>query len=62
MKYLKEYVESKIVINKSEFIGILVPIKEDDDINNAISDAKKKYPKATHYVTAWIREKVSTLF
>lgn len=55
MKYLKEYVESKIVINKSEFIGILVPIKADEDINNAINDAKKKYPKANHYVTAWIR-------
>lgn len=55
MKYLKEYAESKIVINKSEFIGILVPVETDEDIENAISAAKKKYPKATHYVTAWIR-------
>lgn len=55
MKYLKEYTESKIIIKKSEFIGILVPIKKDEDIDNAINAAKKKYPKATHYVTAWIR-------
>jgi len=55
MKYLKEYVESKIIIKKSEFIGILVPIQKDEDIDNAISTAKKKYPKATHYVTAWVR-------
>lgn len=55
MNYLKEYVESKIIINKSEFIGILIPVETDEDISNAINDAKKKYPKATHYVTAWIR-------
>jgi|SRR5690625_4693304 len=55
MKYVKEYVESKIEIKRSEFIGILVPITNDDDITNAINDAKKKYPKATHYVTAWVR-------
>lgn len=55
MNYVKEYVESKIYIKKSEFIGILVPINSDEDITNAINDAKKKYPKATHYVTAWVR-------
>ncbi|VEU80401.1 IMPACT family protein [Haploplasma axanthum] len=55
MKYLKEQTEEKIVIQKSEFIGILYPIKNDEDINNSINDAKKRYPKATHYVTAWIR-------
>lgn len=55
MKYLHERTESKIIIKKSEFIGILYPIEKDEDINEAILDAKKAYPKATHYVTAWIR-------
>lgn len=55
MKYLKAYTESKIIIKKSEFIGILVPIKNDEDIKTSLDEAKKKYPKATHYVTAWVR-------
>lgn len=55
MIYLKEYTEAKMVVKKSEFISILVPIFSDEDITNAINDAKKKYPKATHYVTAWVR-------
>lgn len=57
MRYLKSQIESSITIKKSEFIGILYPIENDDDINNAISDAKKRYPKATHYVTANIQGK-----
>ena len=55
MRYLKEQVETSITIKKSEFIGILYPIETDEDITNAISDAKKRYPKATHYVTANIK-------
>lgn len=55
MKYLYEQVEDKMIINKSEFIGILYPIENDEDISNAIADAKKRYPKANHYVTAWIK-------
>lgn len=55
MKYLKEQTEDKIIINKSEFIGILYPITSDESIEIAIKDAKKRYPKATHYVTAWIK-------
>lgn len=55
MKYLLKQVESKIVINKSEFVGILYPINTESDIDDALKDAKKRYPKATHYVTAWIR-------
>ncbi|HHW79803.1 MAG TPA: YigZ family protein [Acholeplasmataceae bacterium] len=55
MRYLKEQIEEKIIIKKSEFIGILYPIETDEDINKAILDAKKRYPKATHYVTANIR-------
>lgn len=55
MKYLKEKFETSIMINKSEFISLLYPIKEDDDINKYILETKAKYPKATHYVTAWVR-------
>lgn|SRR5690554_6133922 len=55
MKYLKEMVQANLIIKKSEFIGILYPIETDLDIEEAIIDAKKRYPKATHYVTATIR-------
>lgn len=52
MNYVKAQVETSIIIRKSEFIGILYPIETNEDITDAISDAKKRYPKATHYVTA----------
>lgn len=55
MKYLKEKFETSITINKSEFISVLYPIKDDSDINKYILETKTKYPKATHYVTAWVR-------
>lgn len=55
MKYLKQQIEEKLIINKSEFISILYPVETDLDIDLAIKDAKKRYPKATHYVTAWVR-------
>lgn len=55
MRYLKEQVESSITIKRSEFIGILYSIETDEDISVAINDAKKRYPKATHYVTANIK-------
>lgn len=57
MKYLKETCEEKLIINKSEFISILYKIDNDQDIDLAIKDAKKRYPKANHYVTAWVRGK-----
>ena len=55
MKYLHERTEDKLIIKKSEFIGILYPFEKDEDFDLALADAKKRYPKATHYVTAWIR-------
>ncbi|MDY0278862.1 MAG: YigZ family protein [Acholeplasma sp.] len=55
MKYLKAINTEKLIINKSEFISILYPISNDEDILNHIKETKKLYPKATHYVTAWVR-------
>lgn len=54
MKYLHEKIEAKIIINKSEFIACLFPLISQDEINDYIDIVKVKYPKATHYVTAWI--------
>jgi len=54
MKYLKEYSEARLVINKSEFIACLFPINSQNEINDHLLSIKNKYPKATHYVTAWI--------
>ncbi|WP_026391518.1 IMPACT family protein [Haploplasma modicum] len=55
MKYLKAEISNSIIINKSEFITILFYIENNEQIDEYILYAKKKYPKATHYVTAWIR-------
>lgn len=55
MKYLKEETTNSIVINKSEFITILFYVENSLQIDEFILLAKKRYPKANHYVTAWIR-------
>lgn len=57
MRYLLKQVEQKFIEKKSEFIGILYPVTSDEDMALALKDAKMRYPKATHYVTANIRGK-----
>lgn len=41
-------------IKKSRFIAILYPVKNEDDVLNYLTDAKLKYPNATHYCYAYI--------
>ena len=43
MKYLKEYSEARLVINKSEFIACLFPINSQDEINDHLLSIKNKY-------------------
>ncbi|MGE4320624.1 MAG: YigZ family protein [Acholeplasmataceae bacterium] len=52
MLEIKDQFEHKIVINKSDFIGLLYPITSKEDIETYLLDAKTKYPKATHYCYA----------
>ncbi|WP_162146880.1 IMPACT family protein [Acholeplasma granularum] len=54
MYYLEKQVESKIIIDRSEFIGILTPISDTKEIPEILKSIRKKYPKANHYVTAYV--------
>ncbi len=52
MYEINKIYENQITINKSDFIAILYPIRDKEDISICIEDAKEKYPKATHYCYA----------
>lgn len=50
---LKEEI-SEIEILKSKFISILIPIENEEEIAFKIKELKKIYPKAKHYIYAYI--------
>lgn len=54
MKSIKECVQNKIVIEKSEFISILYPIKDSFEAKELIKETRKEYSDATHVVHAYI--------
>lgn len=54
MKKIKEYYENEIVINKSRFIGIIIPLSNDYQVKDILKELNKKYPKATHYCYAYV--------
>lgn len=56
MYYLKDRIEHKLVIERSEFITIIEPLESMDRIPKILKEVRKKYPKATHYCTAYIFE------
>ena len=56
MYYLKDRIEHKLVIERSEFITIIEPLEDMAMIPEILKDVRKKYPKATHYCTAYIFE------
>lgn len=54
MYTIKKNVTTEIIINKSRFIGILMPIDNIEDINNILNNIKCEYKDATHYCYAYI--------
>lgn len=56
MYYLKDRIEHKLVIERSEFITIIEPLEDMAMIPEILKDVRKKYPKATHYCTAYVFE------
>jgi uncharacterized YigZ family protein len=54
MKSIKTSVESKYVVEKSEFITILHPIKDSFEAKELIKETRKEYSDATHVVHAYI--------
>ncbi len=53
-KTVKEIVTAELIIKKSRFISILIPLKQLQDADKSIQDAKQKYPGANHYCFAYI--------
>lgn len=54
MYTIKKNVTTEIIINKSRFIGILIPVDNIEDINNILNNIKCEYKDATHYCYAYI--------
>lgn len=54
MFYIKEKKVETIEIQKSKFIGILLPINSIDEAKNELELIRKEYIKATHYCYAYV--------
>ena len=52
--YILEKSIFEIDIMKSKFISILSPISTQDDVERILKEIKKEYPKARHYIYAYI--------
>jgi uncharacterized YigZ family protein len=52
--YIYEKSVYQIDIMKSKFISILSPISAQDDVERILKEIKKEYPKARHYIYAYI--------
>ncbi len=54
MKSIKEKSISELEIQKSKFITVLYPIHNIEEVKEALLEAKKEFPNATHYCYAHI--------
>ena len=51
-KILERY-QNEIVINKSRFISLMMPISNDSEVKDILKNLNKEFPKATHYCYAY---------
>ena len=54
MKSIEEITEHTLVIKKSEFICTLIPLNDEEKINETIDYYKEKYKDATHNCVAYL--------
>ncbi len=54
VKTVRNQTEYEIVINKSRFICILVPVSDVEEVSLYLEEARELYPAATHYCYAYI--------
>ena len=54
IKTIRTQTEYEIVINKSRFIGLLIPISDVEEVALHLEEARDLYPNATHYCYAYI--------
>ncbi|MBE0700265.1 MAG: YigZ family protein [Acholeplasmataceae bacterium] len=52
MRYLKGKVSHEIVIQKSTFIAVLMPLEKKEDFSVSMDRIRLEYPKANHYCSA----------
>ena len=54
MKCVKEEIVNTIIIDKSEFINILIPVDNKESVKDIIDNIKTRWKDATHYCYAYI--------
>ena len=54
MYTIKNNIKNELIIKNSKFITLLIKINDIEEINKYLEKAKIDYPKATHYVYAYI--------
>ncbi len=54
MKTIKNNIKNELIIKNSKFITLLIKINNIDEVDKFLEQAKNDYPKATHYVYAYI--------
>lgn len=54
MKSIEETIQHTLVIKKSEFICTLIPLNDEEKINETIDFYKEKYKDATHNCVAYL--------
>lgn len=54
LRYIKNYYENTIIINKSKFIGQIYNVSTIDEIQEILKNTRKKYYDATHNCYAYI--------
>jgi uncharacterized YigZ family protein len=53
-KTINKAVTAELIIKKSRFISVLIPLSQLQDVEKVLYDVKQKYPKANHYCFAYI--------
>ena len=54
MNTINKTIENELIIKNSKFITLLIKINSINDVDKYLEQTKKDYPKATHYVYAYI--------
>lgn len=53
-KTITESVKTELIIKKSRFIGMLIPLSCAREAEKILSDIRQEYPGANHYCYAWV--------
>ncbi len=61
MQSIKTTVSTEIVIKKSRFIGVVEPIRKEEDIAILHQKYKDKYPDANHHCLAAVYDKMGSI-